>query len=116
MGRALSAIAVKLTVERKIDEMVDLELDDEVLKRLEALAQREHRTPSDVLRQLLDRYDPPQSQGEPWPLMMARMAEDEAERVEWTDGAASISQRSREILDNEYADALRRRIDRPEDA
>lgn len=95
--------------------MVDLELDDEVLKRLEALAQRENRTPSDVLRHMLDRYDPPKTNGEPWPLIMLRMAEAEADAIPWTDEAANISERSREILENEYADALRQRIDRPED-
>jgi len=80
----------------------ELIIDDEIAKRLREIAQQENRPLDALLRSMLDSYALT-SQPSNWALQMAQMAETDTD-MEWGEDAADLSERSREILDNEFAD------------
>ena len=85
--------------------MVTLLLDDETAARLQAIADLQNRTPADMLRDLIAQYDATQPVGNPnWLKQMAEMIEEHTDIV-WKD-EPDLSERSREILNNEFADYL----------
>ncbi len=94
--------------------MFTLTLDDETAARLQALAQQQNRSPNDVLRDLLGRVDEPQLKDKSnWLKRMAERAEQHTDIV-WKD-ETDLSERSREILNNEFADYLLNRVERSDD-
>jgi hypothetical protein len=86
----------------------ELIIDDELANRLRQIAQQENRPLDAVLRSMLDSYAP-SPQPSNWPLEMARMAEADTS-ITWTDDSTDISERSREILENDFADYLLKRL------
>lgn len=90
--------------------MFTLILDDETAERLQAVARRQNRSPNEVVRDLLGQADEPQMTGNPnWLKGMAKRAEQYTDIV-WKD-EPDLSERSREILNNEFADYLMRRLE-----
>lgn len=96
--------------------MTDFPMDDELARRIQALAEQEQRSPNDVLRAMLEQYKPTptptsdQSEKPSWAQRMAKIIEEDTTDV--FDGfSPDLSARSREILENEYADYLLKRRD-----
>ena len=90
--------------------MFTLILDDETAERLQAVARRQNRSPNEVVRDLLGQADEPQVTGNAnWLRVMAEMAEKDTDIV-WKD-EPDLSERSREILNTEFADYLMKRIE-----
>lgn len=84
--------------------MSALIIDDQVAERLRQIALQEHRPIDELIRAMLEVYTvaPQPSQ---WPLEMAKMAEADTE-IEWNEYSPELSERSREILENEFGDYL----------
>ena len=82
--------------------MADITITGEIAERLQEIARNTHQAVEEVLREALDRYI--QSDVEPRPSFaeMARLAMENPIKV----GSADISEHSREILENEYANYL----------
>jgi predicted transcriptional regulator len=90
--------------------MFILILDDETAERLQAVARRQNRSPNEVVRDLLVQVEEPPVSSTNWALKMAQLAEADTS-VQWNESAADFSERSREILENEFADYLTKRIE-----
>jgi len=88
--------------------MTELIIDDEIAKRLDQIAQQENRPIDAVLRSMLESYAG-LVQPSDWPLIMAKMAEADID-IDWNEQAADLSERSRDILDNEFTDYLLKRL------
>ena len=89
--------------------MFTLLLDDETAKKLQAISIRENRPLNEIVSAAIAQYDVPQPTGNPnWALRMAQMAEANTS-IQWNEVAASLSENSREILENEFADYLLKR-------
>ncbi len=84
--------------------MFTLQLDDETAVRLQALARQQNRTPSEVVRDLLEENDSTEPTNN-WALKMAQMAAEDRS-VEWNESSANLSNDSRTILENEFANYL----------
>lgn len=92
--------------------MFTLILDDETAKKLQAISARENRPLNEIVSAALAQYDVPQVTGNPdWLKRMAERAEQHTDIV-WKD-EPDLSERSREILDNEFADYLLSRMEEP---
>lgn len=89
--------------------MFTLILDDETAKKLQAISAREKRPLNEVISAALAQYDAPPVTSGNWALKMAQLAEADT-TVQWNEFAADLSQRSREILENEFADYLTKRL------
>ena len=90
--------------------MFTLILDDETAERLQAVARRQNRSPNEVVRDLLAQTDAPEvSASSDWLKRMARRAEQHTDIV-WKD-EPDLSERSREILNTEFADYLMSRME-----
>lgn len=83
-----------------------INIPEEVAHRLEQLAEQEGSTVGDLLRTLLNRYVP-----ETPPGSLAEMAQNAREANLASAKPVNTAERSREILNTEYADYLKRRID-----
>lgn len=81
-----------------------LNIQKEVALRLEKLAEQQGTTVNDVLRTLLDRYAE-----EAPPGSLAEMARNAREAGLASREPVDTADRSREILNDEYADYLKRR-------
>ncbi|MCA0452600.1 MAG: ribbon-helix-helix protein, CopG family [Chloroflexi bacterium] len=91
--------------------MFTLQLDDETAARLQALARQQNRTPTDVVRDLVEQIDIPEPTGNPnWLKRIAELAEKDR-GIAWND-ENDTAERSREILNNEFADYLLSRMER----
>jgi hypothetical protein len=88
--------------------MAELIIDDEIMKRLREISKQENRPLDVVLRSILDSYSSARQPSD-WPLMMAKMAEADTEIV-WNEYASDLSERSRELLENDFADYLLKRL------
>jgi predicted transcriptional regulator len=94
--------------------MFTLTLDDETAARLQALAQQQNRSPNEVVRDLLGQVDLPQGNDRTtWLQRMAERAEQHTD-LTWKD-EPDLSERSREILKNEFADYLVNRMKSSDD-
>lgn len=96
--------------------MTDFPMDDDLARRIQALAEQEQRSPNDVLRAMLEQYTPtpPRIADQPekpsWGQRMAKIIREDTTDV--FDGfSPDLSARSREILENEYAHYLLKRTD-----
>jgi hypothetical protein len=90
-----------------------LQLPRDLEQRLLELAQRENRAPEAVISDLLDLYDASHSSHEDAQyqnVLLLMAADAEAANLVFTDN--DVVRRSREILDQEYADELLRRMRR----
>src|SRR5205823_9802183 len=98
--------------------MTDITITGRVAERLQQLAQRTNRSVEEILEEALDSYLGGErktvSTDEPPLGSFARMAW-VAEQYPIEVGATDISERSREILQNEYADYLLKRLQTPDD-
>jgi hypothetical protein len=92
--------------------MTELVVDDEIAEQLRQIAQQENRPLDAVLRSMLDSYAI--SQPSDWPLVMARMAETDTDIV-WNEAAADLSERSRDVLEDEFGDYLLKRLQANDD-
>ncbi len=81
-----------------------INIQEEVALRLEKLAEQQGSTISDLLRMLLDRYAPESPLGS-----LAEMAQNAREAGLASGERVDTAERSREILNAEYADYLKRR-------
>ena len=81
-----------------------INIPEEVALRLEKLAEQQGSTVGDLLRTLLDRYA-----SEIAPGSLAEMAQNAREAGLASDERVDTAGRSREILNTEYADYLKRR-------
>ena len=88
--------------------MTELIVEDEIAERLRQIARQEGRPLEAVLRSMLESY-PGSPKASAWPLVMANMTEADSDIV-WNEYAPDLSERSREILDREFADYLTRRL------
>ena len=91
--------------------MADLMIPDALANRLRDLAQRENRSVADVLETMIEQYEPaaePETEemAENPLLLMVQMAEEANLPFSETD----VAERSREILNTEYADYLLKRM------
>lgn len=93
--------------------MFTLMLDDETAARLQALARQQNRTPTDVVRDLLEQVDTPMGNKPDWLKRIAERAEQHSDIV-WKDDP-DLSERSREILNDEFADYLLNRMESSDD-
>ena len=84
-----------------------INIPDEVARRLEELAEQQGFTVGDLLRTLLDRYA-----SEIPPGSLAEMAQNAREAGLTSGESVDTAERSREILNAEYADYLKRRSDK----
>ncbi len=82
--------------------MADITITGEIAERLQEIARNTHQAVEEVLREALDRYTQDDLATRPSFAEMARLASENPIEV----GAADISERSREILENEYAHYL----------
>lgn len=88
-----------------------ISLSQEIIQRLEAIAQRENRSPEDVVASLLEHYTPLRTSDEDEiiPGTLAELAR-AAQRANLRSGISDTSERSREILNTEFADYLLQRM------
>jgi predicted DNA-binding protein len=84
-----------------------INIPEEVALRLERLAEQQGSTVGDLLRTLLDRYASEMPRGS-----LAEMAQNAREAGLASDERVETAERSREILNTEYADYLKRRSDK----
>lgn len=84
---------------------MQIDLPDDVAQRLTQLAEQQGASIADVLEKLLDQY------GTPRPGSLAEMAQNAREASISSPEPVDTAANSREILQNEYADYLKRRID-----
>jgi predicted DNA-binding protein len=84
-----------------------INIPEEVARRLEKLAEQQGSTVGDLLRTLLDRYT-----SEIPPGSLAEMAQNAREAGLASDECVDTAERSREILNTEYVDYLKRRHDK----
>lgn len=91
--------------------MAALLIDDVIAERLRQLAQSENRPLEAVLSAMLDAYAPLPSD---WPLEMAKLAEADTDIV-WNELASDLSERSRDILRNDFGDHLLKRLNDNDD-
>jgi len=91
--------------------MFTLLLDDETAKRLQAISMRENRPLDEIVSAALAQYDVSQPTDKPnWALEMARLAQEDTS-IKWNELAATLSENSRDILDNQFADYLLKRTE-----
>lgn len=81
-----------------------MNIPEDVADRLEKLAQAQGSSVADVLTTLLNRYAPDSPPGS-----LAAMAQNAREAGLASAEPVDTAERSREILNNEYADYLKRR-------
>jgi hypothetical protein len=84
--------------------MAELIIDNAIAERLRQIAQQENRPLDAVLRSMLESYSPAFEPSN-WPLQLATLAAADTDIV-WSEDAADLSERSREILEDELADYL----------
>jgi hypothetical protein len=91
--------------------MVALQLPEEVMEQLQAIAEREQRSPAEVVADLLKQYPTTvESTVEPGSMKALGLAARRA-RIGANSEPTDTSERSRDILHNEFADYLKRRMD-----
>ena len=86
-------------------------IPDHLMHALEAIAEREHRTPAEILAMLLQNYTSSTVEDTPPPGSLAALAKSAIEANIRT-GVGDTARRSREILDAEIADDLKQRRSR----
>lgn len=94
--------------------MAQINVSSDIAERLKRIAEQENRSLDDVLTSLLNAY--PQVKQQPsgnWALRMALMAQTDT-AIEWNERAVDLSERSREILNTEFADYLLNRMQESE--
>ncbi|MBZ0305744.1 MAG: hypothetical protein K8I82_06720 [Anaerolineae bacterium] len=84
-----------------------INIPEDIVRRLEKLAQQEDATVGDVLENLLNRYMP-----EPQSGSLADMARNAREASLSSPQPVDTAERSRSILNTEFADYLKGRMDR----
>jgi hypothetical protein len=87
-----------------------INIPEDVAQRLEKLAEEESSTVEEVLRALLNRYTPDTPPGS-----LAQMAQNARAAGLASAESVDTAERSREILNAEFADYLRRRMDEDAD-
>jgi hypothetical protein len=93
--------------------MATLTIDEKIVARLNQIAEQEKRSIDDVLNAALDNYQPaPAPANESWIARLAKAVQEEDHDIEWAEGAETLSTRSREILQNDFADYLLSRMER----
>lgn len=88
-----------------------MNIPEDIAQRLEALALREGSSVGDLLKTLLNRYAPDTPPGS-----LAEMAQNAREVGLASVQAVDTAEHSREILNTEYADYLKHRMDKDTDA
>jgi hypothetical protein len=83
-----------------------MNIPEDVADRLEKLAQAQGSSVADVLKTLLNRYAPDTPPGS-----LAEMAQNAREAGLASAQSVDTAERSREILNTEYADYLKRRTE-----
>jgi len=87
-----------------------INVPDEVAQRLEQLAKEQGASVGDLLTDLLDRYAPESPYGS-----LADLVRSAQEAGIASDQPVNTAERSREILNTEFADYLRRRMNNATD-
>ncbi len=99
-------------------KMTDITITGRIAERLRQLAERTNRSVEEILEDVLDAYQDSEGKSNtdegPPPGTFARMAWI-AERNPIRVGATDISERSREILRDEYAEHLLKRLQASDD-
>jgi hypothetical protein len=90
-------------------------IPDDLLQQLEDIAQEEGRTPAELLRALLSQY-PRQKSDSPPPGSLAELAENARKAAISSPHPVDTAERSREILDAEFANYLKSRMEEGTDA
>jgi len=88
--------------------MFTLTLDDKTAARLQEIAREQNRSPNDVVRDWVEQVAVTPTGNPNWLKQMAENVEKDREIV-WKD-EPDLSERSREILNNEFADYLMKRM------
>ncbi len=98
--------------------MADITITGKTAERLQQLAQRTNRSVEEIVEEALDAYQLGEGKSnaadEPPPGTFARMAW-VARKYPIAVGSPDISERSRDILRDEYADHLLKRLQAPDD-
>ena len=92
----------------RLTHMTELIIDDSLAEQLHLLAQQEKRPIDAVIRSMLESYATLWHPSD-WPLEIAQMAEEDTSIV-WNEYAPDLSDRSRDILENEFGDYLLKRL------
>ncbi len=87
-----------------------IDLPEEVAQRLEKLAREQGSSVSELLKTLLNRYAPESPPGS-----LAEMAQNARKAGLASTQQVETAEHSREILNTEYADYLKRRMDQGSD-
>lgn len=87
-----------------------INIPEDVAQRLTQIAEQEGASVGEVLQNLLNRYTPQSPAGS-----LAEMAQNAREAGLASDSAVDTADRSREILNTEYADYLKRRMQKNAD-
>ena len=82
-----------------------INIPDDVAKRLEILAEQEGSTVGEVLQTMLDRYKPQSPAG-----TLAALAQNAREAGLASSKTVDTAERSREILNQEFADYIKNRM------
>jgi plasmid stability protein len=96
--------------------MATFNLEESLARRLRAWAARQHRSPEEILTEWVEERlsaDEQSSYAEATQNPLLRMAQ-RAEELGLSSGRSDISERSREILNEEYPRYLKARMDRNE--
>lgn len=83
-----------------------IELPDHIAKRLEQLAEQEQTNVGDIVERLLRQYTPKPPSGS-----LADLAQSALELGLESEQSVDTAERSREILNTEYADYIKKRMD-----
>lgn len=97
--------------------MADLPIDKQLAEQIEAVARDENRSVGELLADMLTRYMAdahPARHRAQWARELARMADEDSSPV-WQRFAPDLAARSRQILDDEFADYLRGRTVRTDE-
>ena len=86
-------------------QTMDIEVSDEVGLHLKELAEERELTVEELIRAMLDEYDVVRNS-----ITLAELAENAAKARLSTPHPVDTSARSREILNNEFADYIRRHM------
>lgn len=99
--------------------MAEITIDDDIAQQVITLAEQGQSTVNAVLRAMLEAYTDeahieqkptPTPSSSNWVVNMGRMADEDATAV-WDSFSPDLSERSRDILDSEFANYLLERSD-----
>ncbi len=91
--------------------MADLVIHDDLAKRLREIARRQNQTVEEMLTAIAEQYEPSVNDEIPLPGTPAALAASARRAGLRSDKVVDTSERTKEILNAEYADYLKRRMD-----